>query len=321
MATVCLAGRSYQTVEENRKYVMKLLDLALSQKPDIVCLPEAFTKLDIKRPLDEIAEEASGPTTRIVSEKAREAGCYIICPIMTRRDGKFWNSAIIIDRSGEVLGIYDKVHPVTSSNDYTVFEDGVTPGTDFPVFKLDFGRIGIQICFDICFPEGWRELSEKGARIVFWPSAYNGGFPLQAYAWLNRYFVVSSVCSDKSRIIDPLGRVLAETDYYVNVITRDISLDYVIAHYDFNFDIPDRIIKAYPGGVEVRSYADDAFFIVEPIDRQLTAKRLQDEFRFESAEKYFERHRIAYERMRRGDKPQPQLAAHGDRPQYSKRDL
>jgi len=321
VASICQAGCLYRSVEENRKYIMKLLDLAIRQKPDIVCLPEAFTGANVNKPIEEIAESVPGSTTEIVGKKAKAAGCYVICPINTKRDGKIWNSAIIIDRSGDVIGVYDKVHPVTTSSDYTVFEGGVTPGGEVPVFDLDFGRIGIQICFDIGFPESWQELSDKGAKIVFWPSAYNGGFPLQVYAYLHHYYVVSSVRSDKSRIIDPLGRILAETDYYMNVIYRDINSDFVVSHYDFNHSIPDRIMKAYPGRVEVRSHRDDAHFLVEPVDDALTTELLQREFGFESTFQYHERHRKAYRMILQGKKPTPQKAAHGSRPQYSKQDI
>ena len=321
IATICQAGRFYRSVEENRKHVMKLLDLALRQKPDLVCLPEAFTTVNVDKPVEEAAESIPGPTTEIVGEKAKQAGCYVICPIKTRRNGRIWNSAVIIDRSGEIFGIYDKVHPVTTSSDYTVFEGGVTPGGEVPVFDLDFGRIGIQICFDIGFPESWQELSDKGAKIVFWPSAYNGGFPLQVYAYLHHYYVVSSVRSDKSRIIDPLGRVLAETDFHVNVVFRDINTDFVVAHYDFNYSIPDRIMKTYAGRVEIRSHGDDGHFLVEPIDDDLSTEQLMKEFGFESTFQYHERHRKAYERILQGKKPLPQRAAHGDRPQYSKQDF
>jgi len=298
---------------------MRLLDLALRQSPDIACLPEAFTTVSAPaQSLDELAETVPGPTIDVASKRAGEHSCYIICPVKTRRNSKLWNSAVIIDRSGDIFGIYDKVQPVTSSCDYTVFEDGITPGSGFPVFDLDFGRVGVQICFDIGFPEGWQRLSEKGAKIVFWPSAYNGGFPLQVYAYLHHYYVVSSVQSEKSRIIDPLGVILAETDRHTNVIYRDINLDFVVSHYDFNYSIPDEIIKVHPARAKITSHIDDAHFLVEPIDDSLTTVQLQKEFGFESSFQYHQRHQEAYLRIRQGKRPVPQKALHGDRPQYSK---
>ena len=321
IATVCQGGHFCNSVEENRKYVMGLLDLALLQKPDLVCLPEAFTTVSVTdTSAAELAETVPGPTTDGVAKRAKEHGCYIICPIRTKRDSKIWNSAVVIDRSGEILGIYDKVQPVTTSSDYTVFENGVTPGREIQVFNLDFGRIGIQICFDIGFPEGWEKLCQNGARMVFWPSAYNGGFPLQVYAYLHHYYVVSSVRSDKSRIIDPCGVILAETDQLVNVIYRDVNLDFVVSHYDFNYSIPDEIMKTYPSRVEIRTHRDDGHFLIEPIDDTLTTEQLRKEFGFEPTFQYHERHREAYRLIHQGKAPVAQRAAHGDRPQYSKED-
>jgi hypothetical protein len=217
------------------------------------------------------------------------------------------------------VGIYDKVNPVTSTADYTLMERGVTPGTAVPVFDLDFGRVGIQICFDAGFPETWQVLAAQGAKAVFWPSAYNGGFPLQAYAYLHHYYVISAVRSERSRIIDPCGRILAETDPLCQVIWRDINLDYVVCHSDFNYSIPDRLLQAYPGRVEVRSYKDDAHFVVEPLDGTLTTAQLQSEFGFESTAEYHERHRRAYRALREGGQAPAQEAAHGRRPMYSKK--
>lgn len=319
IATICQAGCFHDSVEKNRKYVMRLLDLALRQKPDLVCLPEAFTTVSVTaKSIEEVAETVPGPTTDAVADRAKEHKCYIICPVNTRRGSKAWNSAVVIDRSGDVLGTYDKVHPVTSSRDYTTFENGVTPGIEVPVFDLDFGRVGIQICFDIGFPESWEKLSQRGARMVFWPSAYNGGFPLQVYAYMHHYYVVSSVRTDKSRIIDPCGVILAETDRHVNIIYRDINLDFVVSHYDFNYSIPDKIMQAYPGRVEIRTHVDDGHFLVEPIDDTLTTEQLRNEFGFESTFHYHERHREAYQLILQGKEPLAQKAAHGKRPPYSK---
>jgi predicted amidohydrolase len=297
--------------------MLALFDRALKHQPDLVCFPEAFTGVGVA-PEEQQAEPVPGPTTEAFAQRARAHRCYVICPIRTARDGRQWNSAVVIDRSGDILGLYDKVHPVTTSPDYTVFEDGLFPGGDPPVFDLDFGRIGIQICFDVGFPETWEALARKGARAVFWPSAYDGGLPLQAYACLHHYYVITAVRSRRSRIIDPCGRVVAATDAAVNFVVRDLNLDFVVVHYDFNWAIPDRMMDAYPGRVKITSYEDDGHFIVEPTDPTLTAAQLQAEFGFESACQYHDRHRQAYAQLLAGQSPRPQQAAHGQRPQYSK---
>lgn len=320
IATVCQARRFCPSAEDNRAYVLQLLDLALALEPDLVCLPETFTTVSVLySDLLQVAEPIPGPTTDAVAQRAREHGCYVICPIKNQRDGRCWNSGVVIDREGEILGIYDKAHPVTSSSDYTVFEGGVLPGSaDVPTFDLDFGRIGIQICFDAGFPETWQELASKGARTVFWPSAYNGGFPLQVYAYLHHYYVISSVRTDSSRIIDPLGNVLLRTDERHNVICLDINTDYCVCHYDFNYSVADEVIAAYGDRVLIRSDRDSAHFMVEPRDDTLTIAQLQREFGFESTLRYHQRHRDAFETIAKGQEPSTQQAAHGDRPMYAK---
>lgn len=318
VATICQAGRFYDTVEGNLKHIMKLMGIAFSCEPDLVCLPEAFATASVRKPLAELAEPLDGPIVRAVAEKAREHSSYIVCPLYTKRSERVYNSAVVLDRSGDVVGVYDKLHPVTSSHDYTVFEEGVTPGSEVKVFDLDFGRIGVLICFDIMFPETWQALAEKGAMMVVWCSAYNGGFALQAYAYLLHRYVVSSVRTDRSVVVDPLGNVVAETDALKNVAVAELSLDYAVAHYDFNYSVPDWVVRKYGRRVEVRSSRDDALFLVESRDPSLTVEQLQREFGFEPVDVYVRRHRLAYEHLLRGEKPPPQEAAHGKRAMYSK---
>ena len=320
IATICQGRRFHPTVEANRAHVLRLLDLALRQGPDLVCLPETFTTVSVPiEDVHEVAEPVPGPTTDAVAARARQARSYVICPVKNQRDGTIWNSAIVIDRQGHIAGIYDKAQPVTSSFDYTVFESGVQPGpADVPVFDLDFGRIGVQICYDAGFPETWARLAEQGASLVFWPSAYNGGFPLQVYAYLHHYYVVSSVRTGSSRIIDPLGQILHQTDERHNLIYRDINLDYCVCHYDFNHSIGDEIMAAYGPRVEIRSDRDSGHFLIEPRDGTLTIAALQDEFGFEPTAQYHQRHRDAYAELRAGRAAPPQQAAHGDRPMHNK---
>lgn len=311
IATVCQARIRYANLEQNREFVLSLLDLALRQSPDLVCLPETFTQPAAKiSAIEEIAEPLDGPTVTAAAERARRAHCYVICPLFLQRTDGVTNSAVILGRDGSVVGIYDKAQPVTTTADYTRRENGVTPGGPVPVFDLDFGRVGIQICFDAGFPEQWASLANQGARLIFWPSAYNGGFPLRAYASLHEVYVVSASRGERSQIIDPYGTVLAQTDQLANLLVRDINLDFALCHYDFNYSIPDRLLATYPGRVEIRSHLDAAQFLVEPTDPSLTVAQLQAELGFETAAQYFQRHRDAH--------GQPQQALHGERPMYGK---
>ncbi|MHC4916165.1 MAG: carbon-nitrogen hydrolase family protein, partial [Planctomycetota bacterium] len=235
VVTVNQGGRFAGTIDGNRELMMGLLDEALRLKPDVVCLPEAFPAGNLSHlPLAERVEPVPGPSTDACARRAREGRCYVICAIKTSRSNRFWNSAVVLDRDGQVAGIYDKLCPVTRTHDYTDMEGGITPASRLPVFDLDFGRVGVQICFDAGFPENWQELADEGARLVFWSSAYDGGFSLRVYAYLHHYYVASSVRRGRSRIIDPLGAVLEETGEEPGLAAREVNLDNVVYHGDFN---------------------------------------------------------------------------------------
>lgn len=317
IATVCQAQRSFPTVEQNQAYVLGLLDTALSLRPDLVCLPETFTTVSVRGDVAAQAETVPGPTTDAAAERARRGHCYVVCPLLTRRDGRVYNSAVILDRNGDVCGIYDKLRPVTSAHDYTVFEGGVTPGEGTGVFDLDFGRVGVRICFDAGFPEDWDLMARQDVRLALWPSAYDGGLPLALYAARHHYYVVTSVRTDRSRIIDPCGVTLAQTDGLDSIAWRDINLDFAVCHYDFNWSIPDRIRADYGDRVEFRSHPDDMRFLIEPRDPSLRTADLMAQYGLEDIRRYFDRHREAYTALARGEL-QPQCAAHGDRAMHFK---
>jgi hypothetical protein len=102
--------------------------------------------------------------------KAREHNTHIVFGgVFFDRPGSSScsNAAVVIDRQGRLVGRYDKVHPVldrAGPEGRIVLEGGVRPGAEYNLFELDFGRVGVQICYDVEYPEGWRRLGRKGRR-------------------------------------------------------------------------------------------------------------------------------------------------------------
>jgi len=102
-------------------------------EPDVICLPETFQTswVNERKKREEYAEDEDkpGPVTSILAEVAKKQNCYIVCPIVTKKEEHFYNSAILLDRKGKIVGTFNKVHPVST-------ERGITAGPlKPPVFK------------------------------------------------------------------------------------------------------------------------------------------------------------------------------------------
>ena len=138
--------------------LLKLIDEAGEKKSDIVCMPEDYFFMQKQ------AVSVPCEITEAIEQKAKQHQMYIIFPVMERRKDKIFNTCLLYDRKGELIGRYDKVHLTRVGAQYT------TPGNDFPVFKLDFGTIGFMVCFEIYFQEIARILALKGAEIIFFPN-------------------------------------------------------------------------------------------------------------------------------------------------------
>src|SRR6185295_17716888 len=119
---------------------------------DLVVLPEVAVTGDRGS-----SKTAALPFEGMVKDrfvrKAREHHCYIVVPMFLVEDEgtkRYFNVSILIGRNGEVMGTYRKLHLAVPTGSDSM-EGGVTPGKDVPVFQTDFGKLGMQICFDMNF--------------------------------------------------------------------------------------------------------------------------------------------------------------------------
>ena len=154
-----------------------------------------------------------GPTTRRFQELAAKHEMVLVLPMYEREKAGFlYNTAAVIDADGTYLGKYRKTHIPQVKGFWEKFY--FRPGNmGYPVFETAVGTVGVYICYDRHFPEGWRALGLAGAEIVFNPSATSRG--LSAYLWqleqtsaavANMYFVGAI-----NRVgIEPLG----DNDFY-----------------------------------------------------------------------------------------------------------
>ena len=166
---------------------------------------------------------------------ARRHNCYLVFGGVFLDDpdtGACSNGAVIIDRQGRLAGQYAKVHPVLDrekSEGAIVLEGGVSPGKEYKVFDLDFGRVGVQICYDVEFAEGWRRLAEKGAELVLFPTQSPQRTRPGMYAAMHEYWVVSSTFRNNATFFEPgTGLAAAQITEPRQTLVHEIDLSYLI---------------------------------------------------------------------------------------------
>jgi hypothetical protein len=235
---------------------------------DIACLPEEFAGTK--------AEPVPGPTTNAVAELAKQYHMYVICPIREQAGDREYNTAVLLDRQGQVAGYYRKV--------FVFWGEKVHCSTEgVRVFETDFGRISILTCFDLNYPELWQRCDDLDAEIVFWPSAYGGGSPLNAFAILYHYYIVPVGAGNIMDItgkpftpvekpletgLRPQGRGASDADardkngppappapqaplLAGKQFIATLDLDRCFAHYDFNRPKVEKMLKEHEGEIKV----------------------------------------------------------------------
>ncbi|MCE5348023.1 MAG: twin-arginine translocation signal domain-containing protein [Bacteroidales bacterium] len=286
------AGNSAQM----NKMILDILEKAIVYKPDIICLPEVFptSNLDQKLTLNQKVE-LSATAMEQFSSFAKQNNCYLICPVYTVENKKIYNSAVLFNRFGEKTGEYHKIHLTEGE-----INEGLTPGSlQPPVFKTDFGTIGIQICFDMLWDDGWKALRQQGAEITFWPSAYAGGKAVNAKAWQNKYFVVSSTRKNTSKICDISGDIIAQTGIWdKNLICAPVNLDKALLHTWPFCNRFDEIRAKYGRKIRITNYHEEEWSVIESLSPDVSVKDVLKEFDLKTHEQHTHDSEIAQNEAR-----------------------
>ncbi len=221
---------------------------AAAQGAQVLCFQELFYGPYFCQVQDRAhyayAEPVPGPTTERVAALAKESSMVVVAPVYEEdQPGVYYNTAVVVDADGSMLGRYRKHHIPQVEGFYEKYY--FRPGNlGFPVFHSAVGPIGVYVCYDRHFPEGWRALGLGGARIVFNPSATSRG--LSSYLWrleqpaaavANEYFVgainrvgVEPLGDDDfyggSYFCDPRGQLVGEaaSQSEPEVVVRDLDM-------------------------------------------------------------------------------------------------
>lgn len=246
-----LSGLVDQMSAESQKKYGRDLDLAV--------LPETAVTGETSTDVMADAVPLNGPLHDTFARTARQHHCYIVVPtyLLEDRAKKLCsNAAILIGRNGEVVGIYRKLHPAVATGSDSL-EGGTTPGKDAPVFACDFGKLGLQICFDIEYDYGWSELARRGAEIVAWPTQSPQTVRPAARAEENRYYIVSSTWRNNASIFEPTGKITAQIKEPAHVLVQQIDLSYAILPWSSQLHNGKAFQEKYGERAGFRYYEDE----------------------------------------------------------------
>ncbi len=159
----------------NLKKCLKMINSAAHEGADVVCLQELFCSTYFPQHMNpdcfKFAEIIPGEITESLQKAAQEHSIYLVVPLFEKEmSGLYYNSAILIDDDGEIIGKYRKNHIPDEPFYYEKYY--FKPGNlEYPVFETHYARIGIGICWDQWFPETGRILALNGAELIIFPTA------------------------------------------------------------------------------------------------------------------------------------------------------
>jgi len=227
---------------ELQEECLSMLEQAGSLNADFTGLPELVNVFGLSDGEARVAAEPERVDEFLsrVCEIAGRHEMYVLVPVLERRADGTYNSTKVIDRTGNVIGFYDKTHLI----DFEAEWYGTVAGDRYPVFELDFGNVGIMTCYDCYFPEVARILAVQGAEVLFYPSWQSGPsevwmeIQMRARAIDNCIYVMRSsfgyaptvawkpgMLFGRSCVIGPDGNVLADAGHYCGLAPARVDLD------------------------------------------------------------------------------------------------
>jgi predicted amidohydrolase len=140
--------------------------------------------------------------------------------IYEREGTAIYNTAVLLDRSGTLVGKYRKVYLPREE-----VEGGLTPGAEYPMFRTDFGTVGLMICYDVFYSDPAHALAARGAEMILMPIWGGDETLAKARAIENRVFLVASGYDHPTYIMDPTGERLSEAHHRGEAANAMIDLN------------------------------------------------------------------------------------------------
>ncbi len=216
-----------RTLEWNKERILAAIDRAAKVNPDVILLSECMYHFGTAVNGYDARLKRTDPFIVQIQAKAKEYNSYIIFNLTLDEGLEFYNSSLLIDRGGNIIGDQRKTHITV-----TELDRGTSPGEGYNTFDTDFGRIGIMICWDHYFSSTTEEMIKKGAEIVFVSTIGDASEKSIARAMDSgvHYVICGHHTENKhgwgpSKIISPSGEILGNSDDENEVVWADIDLN------------------------------------------------------------------------------------------------
>ena len=277
--------------------IAALVDAEGAKGTDLIAIPETCRGQDEKS-----LEALDGPTVGAMAQLARKHRAYIVCPIDRKEGAQRFNSAVLLDRQGQVACVYNKLYPVWQEECLKM--PAVSPGNSATVYQADFGRVGLAICFDVNWSALWELLSNQGAEMVIWPSAYSAGRSLQAQAINFHYYIVSATHVPDCLVFDIDGEQLVHDQNnrgdQTNVTLVTLDLDRCVFHQDLNIpEKRDRLLKEHGEDIAQEKWlAMEGWFVLKAKRPGVSARELARQYGLEELQHYINRSQCEIDKCR-----------------------
>jgi predicted amidohydrolase len=220
VASINLHPRNLGTREASVAAFAAAIEKKVTAPVDVILLPEGITVVGTSLHYADVAETVPGPTTTTLGSIAAKHHAWIAAGLYEREGEAIYNTAVLIDREGKLAGKYRKVYLPREE-----IEGGITPGSGYPVFRTDFGVVGLMICWDSNYTDPARGLALHGAELLLVPIWGGNETLMSARAIENKVFIATSGYDFPTRIIDPDGKTISEAKTLGDTAVATIDLN------------------------------------------------------------------------------------------------
>ncbi|MHC4510853.1 MAG: carbon-nitrogen hydrolase family protein [Planctomycetota bacterium] len=288
-ATVAADTEPQKVVEKMIVHWRRKFAQVLPDRPDLIVVPEACdhpSGLSGEK-LRAYYEVRKDQVLDFFARTAKDNNCYIVYSANRRlADGTRRNSSVLIDREGNIAGIYNKNHPTIGE-----MEAGTLCGSEAPIIECDFGRVGMAICFDLNFDELRLKYAKGEPDLIIFASMYHGGLMQGYWAYSCRCHFVGAIAgrATASEIRNPLGRVVASNTNYFDYAVATVNLDCALVHLDYNWDRLRKLKTKYGPEVNITDPGCLGSVLVASEHETISADEMIREFEIELLDDYFVR--------------------------------